>query len=95
MARYYIPPNTGKFRVAMGPGGTFAVWNGKSDKNEFRILVRTKKVAEELATVLNAKAHFGAVDVIDTGVSAPPEDEVKAELAQQQFIKDKRASRKR
>lgn len=82
MARYFVPPNTGKVRVAMGLGGAWAVWNGKSDnKNEFRILVRTKRLAEELATVINSRQHFGVLDVIEAGVKVMPEDEAKAALA--------------
>jgi len=63
MARYNVPPNTGKVRVAMGVSGTFAVWNGKQGKNEFRILVRSKKQAEELVQLINSKKHPGYVDV--------------------------------
>ena len=63
MPKYKVPPNTGKVRVAMGVGGAFAVWNGKQGKNEFRILVRTRKQAEELAKIINEKKHDGEVDV--------------------------------
>ena len=63
MAKYSVPSNTGKVRVAMGVGGMFAVWNGKQGKNEFRILVRTRKQAEELAKIINEKKHNGEVDV--------------------------------
>ena len=65
MAKYPVPPNTGKVRVAMGLGGKYAVWNGKQGKNEFRILVRTRKQAEELAKLINEKRHSGEVDVWD------------------------------
>jgi shikimate 5-dehydrogenase len=63
MAKYSVPPNTGKVRVAMGVGGAYAVWNGKTGKNEFRILVRTKKQAEELAKQINERRHSGEVEV--------------------------------
>ena len=63
MAKYPVPPNVGKVRVAMALGGMYAVWNGKQGKDEFRILVRTKKQAEEVAKVINAKQHAGEVDV--------------------------------
>ena len=65
MAKYSVPPNTGKVRVAMGAGGKYAVWNGKQGKDEFRILVRTRKQAEELVKIINAKQHNGEVDVWD------------------------------
>jgi hypothetical protein len=63
MPKYKVPENTGKVRVAMGVGGAYAVWNGKQGKNEFRILVRTRKQAEELAKMINEKRHNGEVDV--------------------------------
>jgi hypothetical protein len=84
MARYFVPPNTGKVRVAMGLGGAWAVWNGKSDnKHEFRILVRTKRTAEELATVINSRQHFGVLDVVEAGVIVMPEEEAKVAIAQE------------
>ena len=67
MARYDIPQNAGKVRVAMGVAGTYAVWNGKQGKNEFKILVRTRAQAEEIARVINAKEHDGFVEVLDGG----------------------------
>ena len=67
MARYDIPPNSGKVRVAMGVAGTYAVWNGKQGKHEFKILVRTRAQAEEIARVINAKEHNGFIEVLDTG----------------------------
>ena len=63
MPKYEIPPNVGKVRVAMGVGGAYAVWNGKQGKNEFRILCRTRKRAEEVAKIINEKKHNGEVDV--------------------------------
>lgn len=65
MPRYQVPPNTGKVRVAMSVGGTYAVWNGKQGKNEFKILVRSREKAEALARQINTKQHEGFVDVYD------------------------------
>lgn len=64
MARYQIPHNTGKVKVAMGVAGTYAVWNGKHGKHEFRILVRTRKQAEEVAKIINEKKHDGYIEVL-------------------------------
>jgi len=64
MARYNVPPNIGKVRVAMGVSGTFAVWNGKQGKNEFKILVRSRKLAEEVAKLINSNQHSGYVEVL-------------------------------
>ena len=50
-------------RVAMASGGAFAVWNGKHGKDEFRILVRTRKKADEIAGKINRKEHQGEIDV--------------------------------
>ena len=63
MAKYTVPENVGKVRVAVALGGKYAVWNGKQGKHEFRILVRTKKQAEEVAKMIHEKAHAGAVEV--------------------------------
>lgn len=66
MARYEIPANVGKVRLAMGLAGTWAVWNGKQGgKHEFKILVRTRKQAEELIRIINNKEHDGSVEVLD------------------------------
>ncbi len=66
MARYEIPPNTGKVRVAMGMAGTYAVWNGKQGgKNEFKIHVRTRAKAEEICRIINSKEHDGFIEVLD------------------------------
>jgi hypothetical protein len=65
MARYSIPPNAGKVRVAMGVAGTYAVWNGKQGKNEFKILVRTRAQAEQIAALINGKEHGGMIEVLD------------------------------
>lgn len=64
MARYEIPPNAGKVRVAMYLGGKFAVWNGKHGKHEFRILCRDRKQAEEVAGKINRTEHDGAIEVL-------------------------------
>ena len=63
MPKYTIPPNTGKVRVAMGLGGTYKVWNGKQDKNEFVITCRTRKQATEIAEKINRKQHGGEIVV--------------------------------
>ena len=63
MPKYTIPPNAGKVRVAMGLGGTYKVWNGKQDKNEFAITCRTKKQAAEIAEKINRKQHDGEIVV--------------------------------
>ena len=65
MAQYSIPPNAGKVRVAMGVAGTYAVWNGKQGKNEFKILVRTRAQAEQIAALINSKEHGGSIEVLD------------------------------
>jgi shikimate 5-dehydrogenase len=65
MARYEIPQNAGKVRVAMGVGGTYAVWNGKQGKNEFKILVRSRAKAEEVAKLINSKQHDGSIEVLE------------------------------
>lgn len=64
MALYRIPQNTGKVRVAVFHGGKYAVWNGKTGKHEFRILVRYKKQAEEIAKMINEKKHNGEIEVL-------------------------------
>jgi hypothetical protein len=63
MPKIPVPPNTGKVRVAMGLGGKFTVWNGKQGKNEFVILCRTRKQAEEVAKKINSRDHNGEVVV--------------------------------
>ena len=63
MARIEIPKNLGKVRVAMALGGKYAVWNGKQGKHEFRVIVRTRKQAEEIARQINEKQHGGVVEV--------------------------------
>jgi hypothetical protein len=63
MAKYSVPPNTGKVRVAVAIGGKWAVWNGRQGKNEFRILVRNRKQAEEVVKIINEKRHDGEIEV--------------------------------
>jgi hypothetical protein len=63
MALYKVPKNIGKVRVAMGLGGRFTVWNGKQGKDEFVILCRDRKQAEEVARKINAKEHNGEISV--------------------------------
>ena len=63
--KHSVPPNTGKVRVAVAIGGKWAVWNGKQGKNEFRILVRNRKQAEEVAKMINEKRHSGEIEVWD------------------------------
>ncbi|HZL34168.1 MAG TPA: hypothetical protein VFC78_02590 [Tepidisphaeraceae bacterium] len=64
MARYEIPPNVGKVRVAMGAGGIFMVWNGKQGKGEFAVPCRTRKQAEDVAGIINRREHKGTIDVL-------------------------------
>ena len=54
----------------MGVAGTYAVWNGKQGKHEFKILVRTRAQAEQIAAVINGKEHNGSIEVLD-GAAAP------------------------
>ena len=63
MARYEVPQNTGKVRVAVGHGGKWVVWNGKQGKHEFVIVCRNRQQANEVAEIINKKLHDGFVDV--------------------------------
>jgi hypothetical protein len=45
-------------------GGKFAVWNGKHGKNEFRILCKDRKQAEQVAGIINRKEHNGSIEVL-------------------------------
>ena len=63
MAKYTIPPNTGKVRVAMGLGGKFTVWNGKQGRYEFVIICRNRKQAEEVARLINSKDRPTEIEV--------------------------------
>jgi hypothetical protein len=64
MARYVIPPHVKNVRVCVAQGGAFAVWNGKTGKEEFRIVVRKRKQAEEIVQKINAKNHNGVIEVL-------------------------------
>jgi hypothetical protein len=64
MARYEIPQNVGKVTVAVAGGGVYAVWNRKQGKHEFRILVKTKKQAQEICDIINKKQHPGWIEVL-------------------------------
>ena len=63
MAKYTIPPNTGKVRVAMTLGHKITVWNGKQGKDEFVIVCRDRKQAQESAEKINRKQHDGEIAV--------------------------------
>jgi hypothetical protein len=95
MARYSIPSNTGKLRVVVGHGGTFAAWNGKIGPLEFRVLARTKKIAEEVARIVNAREHHGAIDVLDSGVSVPDAEDVQRDIERARLPRAKRAGKEK
>ena len=63
MARYEIPKNLGKVRVAKTLGGKFAVWNGKQGRDEFRIVCRNRKEATAIAERINRKEHDGFLEL--------------------------------
>ena len=63
MARYDVPQNIGKVRVAMGMGGKYTVWNGKHGKNEFVVICRNRKEAEAIVKRINARDHGGEIVV--------------------------------
>jgi hypothetical protein len=63
LARYEIPKDVGKVRVAMSLGNKFAVWNGKQGRGEFRIVCRNRKEATEVAGKINRKEHEGFIEV--------------------------------
>lgn len=63
MAKYELPKNLGKVRVAMSFGNRFTVWNGKQGRDEFVILCRDRKQAEEICRKINAKEHDGEIEV--------------------------------
>lgn len=63
MAKYTIPPDVGKVRVAMALGHRITVWNGKQGRGEFAIVCRTRKQAEEIAEKINKKQHDGEIVV--------------------------------
>ena len=64
MAKYAVPPNVGKVRVAMALGGKYAVWNGKQGKHEFAIVCRDRRQAEEIAKLLNSKDRPKEIEVL-------------------------------
>ena len=64
MARYKIPQNIGKVKVAMYLGGKFVVWNGKFGQHEFRALCKNRKQAVEIAGKINRKEHNGEIEVL-------------------------------
>lgn len=64
MARYDVPKNVGKVRVAMGLGGKYMVWNGKQGRGEFAIPCRSRKQAEQIAMIINRKQHSGQIEVL-------------------------------
>lgn len=64
MARYTIPPHVKHVRVCVAQGGAFAVWNGRTGRDEFRIVrVRKREQAERIARQINAGKHGGVVEV--------------------------------
>ena len=63
MAKYTIPSNAGKVRVAMTLGHRITVWNGKQGKDEFVIVCRNRKQAEEVVEKINRKRHDGEIVV--------------------------------
>jgi hypothetical protein len=63
MARYEIPKNLGKVRLAVALGGKFAVWNGKQGRDEFRIVCRSRKEAQEIVARINRREHAGFIEV--------------------------------
>lgn len=64
MARYDIPQNVGKVRVAIFLGNKYVVWNGKQGQHEFRIPCRDRRQAEEVATKINRREHDGQIEVL-------------------------------
>jgi hypothetical protein len=64
MAKYVIPKNLGKVKVAMGLGGKWMVWNGKQGKGEFNIPCKSRQQANEVAAIINSKQHDGTIEVL-------------------------------
>jgi hypothetical protein len=64
MARYTIPPGVKNVRVCVAQGGAFAVWNGKTGRDEFRIVVRKRQQAEEIVRKINSGDHKGVIEVL-------------------------------
>ena len=65
MARYTIPQNVGKVKVAVFLGNKYTVWNGKQGQHEFRIICRDRKQATEVAAKINRKDHNGEIEVLN------------------------------
>ena len=63
MAKYKIPQNVGKVKVAMYLGGKITVWNGKQGEHEFVIVCRNRQQAKEVAEKINRKQHDGEIVV--------------------------------
>jgi hypothetical protein len=61
MAKYTIPEDVGKVRVAMTLGNKITVWNGKQGRGEFTIVCKTKKKAQELCDLINNKKQRGEI----------------------------------
>ena len=61
MAIIKVPTNTGKVKVALTLGGKWTVWNGKQGQNEFVVVLRNRKQANEIAKIINSKEHNGEI----------------------------------
>ena len=61
MAIIKVPTNTGKVKVALTLGGKWTVWNGKQGQNEFVVILRNRKQANEIAKIINSKEHDGEI----------------------------------
>lgn len=61
MAIIKVPTNTGKVKVALTLGGKWTVWNGKQGQNEFVVILRNRKQANEIAKIINSKEHNGEI----------------------------------
>lgn len=63
MAKYFVPQNVGRVRIAKGVGGLWVVWNGKQNsKHEFSIPCRNREQAVDLAKRINS-GERGEIDV--------------------------------
>ena len=56
MAKYTIPPNAGKVRVAVTLGNKITVWNGKQGKDEFVIGFALWNATGKYVSFLDARA---------------------------------------
>ncbi len=61
MAKYEIPQNVGKVRVAITLGNKITVWNGKQGKDEFTIICKSRKQAGEICEMINVKRQRGGI----------------------------------